>query len=177
MSEDGLISTEEFAERRGVSSRAVRKAITAGRLDRSLHRSGKNWKIDPVLGDEEWTKNTNERRRPDPASPARAKVGLATANSPTAGQAQAAAIRTMYQAKLLELEFKERQGELVNRDKINSRAFEEMRRVRDTFRRLPLLIIGDIAQVTGGLTPDQRAQLLILMEKHIVTTLQQCRPS
>lgn len=177
MSDDGLISTEAFAQRRGVSARAVRKAIDAGRLDRSLHRSGKLWKINPELADEEWERNTNQRPNRAPshraATAKKESIAPAQAKSPTAGQAQAAAIRTMYQAKLLELELRERQNELVLRAALKKRWFDEVRRVRDTFRRFPLLAIGDISRIVGGLSYEQRAELLVMLEGQVVNILQE----
>ena len=50
--------------------------------------------------------------------------------------------------------------------------FEESRRVRDAIRRTPQQMIGDIARAAGGLTPEQRAEVLLVVERHLVKTLE-----
>ena len=77
------------------------------------------------------------------------------------------------QAKLLELNLKERQGQLVSRQAERKRWYEAGRKLRDDLRRLPLMIVGDMAQIMGGLTSEQRAELLILMERQIVAILKE----
>lgn len=175
MTGDGLLSTEEYAARRGISPRAVRKAITSERLFRCLHRQGKNWKIDPDMADEEWEKNTtNKVNTPivplDSPSRKRKDEQPATLDRrPT--QAEAQATRTAIQAKLLGLEYMRRQGELVRRDAVKKGWFEANRRARDKFRRLPMQVIGEVARVAGGLTLEQRTELLILWEQQIAEIL------
>jgi hypothetical protein len=178
-----LLSTEDYAARRGVTDRAVRKAINAGRLVASVTRQGRAWMVDAEMADREWAASTQERRGgggtgpgqkrqptahrplPPPAPP-----GGMPGNIP--GQGQAAAIRTMYQARLLELELKQKQGQLVPKDDVDRVWFEEIRRARDAFRRLPLQMIGEVAQSVGGLTQEKRADVLLVIERHIVGVLE-----
>ena len=81
---------------------------------------------------------------------------------------QAAALRTSFQAMLLQLELKQKQGLLVPVDDVERIHFEESRRNRDAFQRLPLQMIGDIANAAGGLTQEQRADVLLVIQRHIV---------
>jgi len=182
-----LITPDEYAKQRGVSGRAVRKAIAAGRLVQGAFRDGGRWKIDPAVADQEWQRNTapqfqrenkgggrakGEGGRP-PRAPAAAVSAAGDAPMPKVpSQAQAAAVRTMYQARLLELDLKERQAQLVPKAEVDRVWFEEGRRVRDAIRRTPQQMIGDIARAVGGMNQEQRAEVLLILERHLVKTLE-----
>jgi len=178
-----LISPDEYAKQRNVSGRAVRKAIATGRLVKGAHREGGRWKIDPAVADQEWQRNTAPQFQRENKGGGRAKGqgGGAPAGPPPGSggetpkvpsQAQAAAVRTMYQARLLELDLKERQGLLVPKSEVEKVWFEEGRRVRDAVRRSPQQMIGDIARAVGGLNQEQRAEVLLIIERHLVKTLE-----
>jgi hypothetical protein len=229
-----LLSVEDYAQRRGVSDRAVRKAIAAGRLAGSVTRQGlRKWLIDPGLADQEWAANTRvlppgagtpaggarppKQKRPKSApkappppppvviepepvaplpppppppkpkpepkpkapkppnpKPAPTPPPPAPAALPSSipGAAQASALRSVFQAKLLELEYKEKTGTLVPKADVDRVWFEEIRRARDAFRRLPLQMIGELAQSAGGLTQEQRANVLLVIERYIVEVLE-----
>jgi len=182
-----LISLDDYAEQRGVSGRAVRKAIAEGRIKEGAKREANGrpgrpgWLIDPEIADREWQRNTSPaKQRGKAAERAREIEGR---QPPSAGSgtdvlakapshAQAQALRTLYQAKLLELDLKERQGQLVPKADVERVWFEEGQRVRDSLRRTPQLMIGDIARAAGGLTPEQRAEVLLVLERHIVKALE-----
>ncbi len=181
-----LISPDEYAALRGVTGRAVRKAISSGRLVNGATREGGRWKIDPAVADLEWQRNTApqfQREKKGKPQPTRAAAPAAPAavTEPAVGgaslskvpsQAQAAAVRTMYQARLLELDLKERQGLLVPKADVERVWFEEGRRVRDAIRRTPQQMIGDISRVVGGMNQEQRSEVLLLLERHLVKTLE-----
>jgi hypothetical protein len=78
----------------------------------------------------------------------------------------------MYQARLLELDLKERMGQLVPKAEVDRVWFEEGRRVRDAVRRTPQQMIGDIARAVGGMSQQQRAEVLLILERHLVKTLE-----
>jgi hypothetical protein len=161
---------------RGGSHVAVLKAIQSGRLTSpAVIRNGRNWIIDPSLADAQWADNTDqgnvgERSRPQAETQPPAITDVLKQRVP--GQAQASAIRTMYQARLLELELKQKQGQLVPKADVDRVWFEEVRRASDGFRRLPLQMIGDVAQAVGGITQKQRADVLLVIERHIVEVLE-----
>jgi len=182
---------------RGASHVAVLRAINSGRLHPpAAHQVDGRWVIDAAMADAQWANNTTQNGPPEtrgevaPAPAAAVAPASRSAPSPAVtaaaaavpsfppqqgltGKAQAEAIRTTYQAKLLELEYKQRLGELLPKDEVDRVRFEEARRARDAFRRLPLLIVGDAAMLLGGITPEQRASLLILLERNIVTILEE----
>lgn len=175
----GWIKAGEFASQLGVSGAAVRKAIAEGRL-KSARKEGKAWLIDAEAGVGEWDRNTSPQfqrgrmlarqlaqQEPSAAAP---PAGLGSKAIPS--QAQASAVRTMYQARLLELDLKQRQGELVNAGDMDRVRFESGRRVRDALLRLGPLMVGEIAKAAGGLTPEQRAEVLLVIERHHVKALE-----
>lgn len=175
------IKAGEFAAQLGVSGAAVRKAIAEGRL-KSARKEGKGWLIDAEAGITEWDRNTSpqfqrgrmlarqQEQQQQASAPAAGTAGLGGKAIPS--QAQAAAVRTMYQARLLELDLKQRQGELVNAADMERVRFESGRRVRDALLRLGPLMVGEIAKAAGGLTPEQRAEVLLVIERHHVKALE-----
>lgn len=172
-----LITPDEYGKQRGVSGRAVRKAIDSGRLVQGAFREGGRWKIDPAVADQEWKRNTAPQFQREKKGGGRAPAAATAAASVASAaklpsQAQAAAARTMYQAKLLELDLKERQGLLLPKADVDRVWFEEGRRVRDAIRRTPQQMIGDIARAVGGMTPEQRHEVLLIIERHLVKTLE-----
>ena len=175
----GWIKAADFATQMGVSGAAVRKAIAEGRI-KSARKDGKAWLIDEQAAVSEWDRNTApqfqrgrmlERQQAMQAAAAQANAA-AVAKDKIPSQAQAAAVRTMYQARLLELDLKQRQGELVNAADMDRARFESGRRVRDAIMRLGPLMVGEIAKAAGGLTPEQRAEVLLVIERHHNKTLE-----
>lgn len=175
----GWVKAAEFAAQLGVSPQAVRKAIAEGRLRENVRREGRSWLIDDRAAAAEWDRNTApqlqrgkmaERRQAAEAVAAPATAPAVRGGIPS--QAQAMAMRTAYQAKLLELDFKQRQGELVNAADMERVRFESGRRVRDAILRLGPLMIGDIARAAGGLTPEQRAEVLQVLKRHHTQALE-----
>lgn len=172
----GLIKVAAFAKQMGISPQAVRKAISEGRLKDSVQRDGRNWLVDDQLAAAEWDRNTApqfQRGRMAERQQAQAVVappGGLQGKIPS--QSQAAAVRTWYQAKLLELDLKQRNGELVPAADMQRVRFESGRRVRDAILRLGQQMIGDIARAAGGLTPEQRSEVLLVIERHHVKALE-----
>lgn len=118
------VTLTEYAKRRGVSTRAVSKAIQTGRLVASVARDERGTPsiADPALADQEWATNTRVSAPPraEPAAPiASARAVLAPAAVPDfnlarAVRAAASARRETAQAELAELELAERRGQLVD---------------------------------------------------------------
>lgn len=172
----GLVKVAAFAKQMGISPQAVRKAISEGRLKESVQREGRSWLVDDQLAAAEWDRNTApqfqrgrmaERQQAQAVAPPSA--GL---QGKIPSQSQAAAVRTWYQAKLLELDLKQRNGELVPAADMQRVRFESGRRVRDAVLRLGQQMIGDIARAAGGLTPEQRSEVLLVIERHHVKALE-----
>lgn len=179
-----LISVAEFATQRGVSPQAVRKAIKAGRLNRSVERKGpRNYVIDPEVAELEWSRNTEPQYQRSAeqinAGKARARgEDVEPPGPPPAGKgpagtyASAKAAAEGYKAMLLKLDYEERTGRLVNAEDMKRVRFESGRRVRDAVLRIGPQMIGEIAKAAGGMTPDQRADVLLVIERHLVGALE-----
>lgn len=179
------ITPAAYAARRGVSDRAVRKAIDSGRLVKSVTRKGNRWLIEPDIADLEWDRNTAPQKvrsaaqinhgkarakGEDPGEPEPPTVPGAGRGQATYSQAKAAA--EGYRAMLLKLDYQERDGTLVKRADVERQLFEVAKQVKDAVLRLGPLMIGEIAKAAGGLTPDQRQEVLMIIEQHQTKALE-----
>lgn len=176
------ITPAAYAARRGVSDRAVRKAIESGRLSRSVTQNGNRWLIEPEIADLEWDRNTapqkvrsaavinsgKARARgedvPEPEPEAPPAVPGAARGAATYSQAKAAA--EGYRAMLLKLDYEEKSGALVRKAEVERRLAEVAKEVKDAVLRTGMQMIGEIAKAAGGLTPEQRQEVLMVIERH-----------
>lgn len=174
-----LIKLAEYAAQLNVVPQAVRKAIAEGRIKDGATRQGRSWLIDPDVASREWGKNTAPQYQQSEAikagrqrqmAAAAAAAGGAPANIPSMAQGQA--IKTAYQAKLLQLEFEERSGKLVSAEEMRRQRFDSGRQVRDAVLRIGPQMIGEIAKAAGGLSPDQRAEVLLVIQRYLVGALE-----
>lgn len=170
-----LIKLAEYAAQLGVVPQAVRNAIADGRIKDGATREGRAWLINPEIANEEWGSRTTPQKRHSAESKAGRQRQLATggpaaANIPSMAQGQA--IKVAYQAKLLQLEFEEKSGKLVSVEEMNRKRFESGRQVRDAVLRIGPQMIGEIAKAAGGLTPDQRAEVQLVIQRYLVGALE-----
>jgi hypothetical protein len=181
-----LISVTEFAAQRGVSPQAVRKAIAGGRLKRSVERKGKLYLIDPQMAELEWERNTEPQKQrtaeqintgkarargedvPDPAPvpPPANKGGAGT-------YASAKAAAEGYKAMLLKLDFEERSGKLVEKAAAERAFASAGMQVRDAVMRTSQQMVGEIASAVGGLSQEQRAAVMQVIDRHHVKALEE----
>lgn len=138
---------------RGTSHVAVINAIKGERLaPPAVRREGSRWIINAELADEQWATRTDPseyggqagggsrpigietpvQQRPDPTyapPPAAAKGGPSLAVSKQ--------VKAAYEAKLTELEYKERSGEMGNLQDVRKEAARLARQVRDLLLIVP----------------------------------------
>ena len=156
------VSLRAYARHRGVSLRAVQKAIQAGRIEKTP--AGK---IDVQIADTHWDRRTAPRpliaKQPqDPqkqeavpaGSPSRPsaepnhtpnaaadpRMDLPRGDLPGASgvdYSRARAVRENYLARMSKLNFEERSGKLVSRDEVQVAAFNKFRTIRDGMLNLP----------------------------------------
>ena len=119
------MSQRAYAQHRGVSHKAVQKAIESGRVP--VLPDGR---IESDVADEQWDRNTRE-------------------HAPFSGQdddgsgfgatqySKARAVREHYQARLAKLEYEERVGSLVSKDEVRVAAFNKTRQFRDAMLNIP----------------------------------------
>jgi hypothetical protein len=160
-----------YAAHRGVSDRAVRKAIESGRLVKGVTRKGARWLIDPEIADLEWDRNTAPQKvRSAQQINKPPMVPGAGRGAATYSQAKAAA--EGYRAMLLKLDYQERDGSLVKKSDVDRQLFEVAKQVKDSVLRLGPLMIGEIAKAAGGLSPEQRQDVLMIIERHQTKALE-----
>lgn len=178
-----LIKLAEYAAQLGVVPQAVRKAIAEGRLKDGATREGRAWLINPEIANREWGSNTMPQRRHSAETKAGRQRQLAAAAAAASGappppaanipsMAQGQAIKVAYQAKLLQLEFEEKSGKLVSAEEMKRLRFDSGRQVRDAVLRIGPQMIGEIAKAAGGLNPDERAEVLLVIQRHLVDALE-----
>jgi len=153
--------------RPGTSHVAVLKAITTGRLARSVVRgpTGAVLGIVPDLADQEWVVTTDPAKQRDlPAGgrPPRPEQGFfepapAPAAAPLPGQggpssavtfARARAIKEGFLARMAELEYRERTGALVEADEVRREAARAGREVRDAVLNAAGRLGPELAPIT-----------------------------
>ena len=131
------MSQRAYAQHRGVSHKAVQKAIEGGRI--TVLPDGR---IESDIADEQWDRNTRE-------------------HAPFSGQdddgsgfgatqySKARAVREHYQARLAKLEYEERVGSLVSKDEVRVAAFNRDPAVSRCHAEHPRPAGGDARRGTG----------------------------
>jgi hypothetical protein len=181
-----LITVADFAAQQGVSPQAVRKAISSGRLKRAVERRGpRNYVIDPEVARLEWERNTEPGRV---RSAAQINAGKARArgedvpdpgpmppgNKGGAGTyASAKAAAEGYKAMLLKLDYEERSGKLLDKAAAERAFAAAGMQVRDAVMRTSQQMVGEIATAVGGLSQEQRAAVMQVIDRHHVRALEE----
>ncbi|MDD3677458.1 elements of external origin [Thauera propionica] len=143
------VSIRAYAQHRGVSHEAVRKAIAAGRI--TLEPDGT---IDPAKADAQW----NQRTR---ATTANAAAQAAGEDVLSANYHKARTVREAYAAKLAKLEYEERLGKLINADEVQVTVFNLARRLRDRMQQIPRQVSAQIvAAVAANPNPREVEDIL-----------------
>ena len=191
------LSQRAYARHRGVTHRAVQKAIKTGRI-----ATNSDGTIDPARADAQWTANTdpasaaryelneeNEQsppgaevatgngggvgvrpasRRPTGPGPPRPRSG--SAELPTAGGYLASrAVREAYRARREKLAFERESGALVRVEEVRAASFVAGRRIREH-----LLTLADrIAPIVAGLSDSRECHRVIAEEiNRLLTDIQ-----
>lgn len=130
----------------GASPWSVQKALKEGRIHKTA-----DGKIDPVAADREWEQNTNPTMRRQAASTEATSSKNGSSNAPgitVPPLAQSRAIREAYQARLARLDYEERTGTLVSKEKVREAAFQRARTLRDRLLALPDRLASELAAIT-----------------------------
>jgi hypothetical protein len=121
------LSRRKYAEHRGVSETAVRKAIKKGTIT-----TQKDGTIDPAIADRQWEKNTDptkplnsvtgnpKHRKESPDAPSDPMLGKGNGQDkdPIAGYAKIRAARELYQMRLTKLEWEQKVGDHISREEV-----------------------------------------------------------
>lgn len=185
----------EYARRVGVSHVAVLNAIKDGRLSKSIERDAKGRpRIDPELADREWRVSTDPGKQNNvsgaggrpPAPEPKGQAALfpeATRNTAAAAGgvamfggksvAQWRAAQLAIATRNEELDLQQRQGKLVELEKVRAEWFKLVREARDRILIVADRLAGELAaetdqkrvharldrelrQALSGLTTDER---------------------
>jgi hypothetical protein len=158
---------------RGTSHVAVINAYNDGRLSEpAVRREGRSWIINAELADEQWAARTDPSEygamgggtaRPigveapaqqQPATSSAQSALLAKGGPPLAVSKQ---VKAAYEAKLTELEYKERTGEMGNLQDVRKEASRLAHQVRDLLLIIPSRNAAKVAVMTD---PEEIRALL-----------------
>ena len=143
------MSLRAYAKHRGVSLRAVQKAIKSGRI--AARGDGR---LDADVADADWARNTAPRPHPSsqptkPAAPLQSAPHHHHSDPPRREAsdppklesgleyARARAVRETYQARLAKIDFEERTEKLVSADEVRVTSFNRFRQFRDGMLNIP----------------------------------------
>lgn len=146
-----FISIREFARRKDIRLKAVQDGIKNGRIKLTKQKVGTpkiNWDTES----KEWEDNRDE-------SKAHNSGNLKTAPAPADGSfAKAKAVRETLTAKILQLEYEEKIGKLVNADEVKVAWFNLARSVRDSLLNIPDRLAGELAAESNEFKVHQTLQ-------------------
>ena len=180
-----------------MSPQAVRKAITSGRLQRSAQlektkpkgSTGRpGWVIDPEIAELEWERNTEpgrvrtaaqinagkaRARGEDVEPPPEAPMPVPGNRGGAGTYASAKAAAEGYKAMLLKLDYEERSGKLLDKAAAERAFAAAGMQVRDAVLRTSQQMVGEIATAVGGLSQEQRAAVMQVIDRHHVRALEE----
>jgi phage terminase Nu1 subunit (DNA packaging protein) len=150
-----LMTQAEYARQRGCSKQAVSKAVKAGRLTLIDGR------IDPEIADREWARNTDpdqqQRGAPEQFEVTQARVQTSVRRDPAHERdvgdpmlVEAKARTEKLRADLLEIEIREKRGELVEADQVRRVNFNLARTTRNALLALPARLAPLLAPIADA---------------------------
>lgn len=133
-----LMGIREYARHKGVSQKAVQLAIKEGRIDGAISMVGKRKKIDPTKADKLWEENTIPNNKnthirndhPDKETPQEPQL-----KGPS--YAQSRAIKEAYAAKMAQVNYEQKAGNLIDADEVRKAVRQIARTVRDSLMNIP----------------------------------------
>jgi len=134
-----MISILEFAKRKKIHRKAVQDAIVGGRIKTTKMKQG-HPKINWDTQSQAWEDNrdlSNLRNIPDTSPGAQ--------DSNINNFAKAKTVRETLTAKILQLDYEERMGKLVNADEVKTTWFNIARSVRDGMLNIPDRLAAELA--------------------------------
>jgi hypothetical protein len=172
-----LISLRAYSRHRGVTLRAVQKAIESGRIETVEDEKGRK-RINPEDADLRWdvlTDPAKQREKPPGVAPVHEVIDDSVMEGDTIDDIppdevtlndcpdpddpkdarekrhdyfKARAMREAYQAELSKLNYQQRSGELVEVAKVRSEIFDLTRKTRDAILNVPNRIASQLASET-----------------------------
>ena len=146
------LSIRAYAKHRGVSDRAVRKALESGRIEKD-----EQGLIDPEKADTAWEKHT------DPA--------MQRQSNPNQAYQQARAMDMVNKAKLGKLQVAALEEKLIDKEKATRLTFELARQFRDSWITWPTRISAQLASECGA----DPHKLHVGLEKYVREQLEEIK--
>lgn len=146
-------SIRGYARHRGVSDKAVRKAIDAERI--TLDQNGQ---IDVTQADLDWEENTDQTKQN--------LMTVVDQNSPAKDKNSYTKIKTaheLYKAQMTQLALQEKKGELIHKDMVKVQVSQLSRQVRDSWMNWPSRVS---ALMAADLDIDEH-KLHIILEQYV----------
>ena len=159
MTDPLLISQSEFAKSIGVSRQAVSKAVQEGRIQLFLDHTDGKMKLNKDLASKQWRESTQPRIenskvqntfRPQVAMPPKTKPGDQPIDpfdddEEDSDYYGAKTETEKIKTQLLDLELKQKLGELVSADQVKKEGFKLGRVLRDSILNVPSMICNELA--------------------------------
>lgn len=143
------LTPTEFSKIIGVRRERILKGINDGVISESVTKvkagSSYRYYIDAEKGVREWADNIDPAKQRNQEKPQKAPES-GEENKKSAFQLSKAA-KEYYNAKMAELEYKEKAGQLVNAEKVKAETFKIGRRVRDTLLGVPDRVAAELANM------------------------------
>lgn len=180
---EGHLSQRQYAERRGCTEGAVRKAIKAGKIIHGLVRDekGRPW-INPQVADREWAQNHNpnyahnntvlaEKLTGTPAPAAPPTTPEAADNPDVEGRSSISISKSKQaesaiKAKMLHIKLQELQGQVVKKADIANALYEMGQEIRKEMMGIPARHIDKLRGIAD------RNQAQIYLEEAIAASLE-----
>lgn len=172
------IKLTEYAQQIGISPQAVRKAIREGRIKEGVSQGARGYLINPEIANRELNRNTNQalRRSAETINAGKA-VATGAKDVQTTGlevnYSKARAFGEQFRAKLLELEYREKAGQLIRAEDAHAAQYKVIRLFRDAVQNIPVRVVSELAAVVGDLAPDKRHEMLLILQREINHALTQ----
>ncbi|MAW05273.1 MAG: hypothetical protein CL918_01820 [Deltaproteobacteria bacterium] len=166
------IKLAEFAKIKNISPQAVRKAIKHGRLVQSISKERGGYLIDTDIAEREWSQNTNLSQVRSAQDINRNRGPAVPSNGSIPDYSEARAYAEQYKANLLELEFKEKAGELVKVEEVKKATYRTNRVFRDAVLNIPIRVISEISAIVGNLSKEKQHEMLQIMKREINDSLE-----
>lgn len=172
---DNLLKLSEYAKLISKTPQAVRKAISDGRIRKGVSQGKRGYLIDPAVANKEWNSNTDQSQQRNPDAIRAGKSYTASDSEPLQGinYSKARAVAETYKARLLELEYKEKSGQLISADDAKNAQFKISRVFRDAVQNIPVRVVSELAAIVGDVSKEKRHDMMLVMQREIDRSLEQ----
>ena len=153
----------EYAKLRGVTKQAVGAAIKSGRIAAAV---GEDGRLDVALADKLWAENTNpsqgahghmrRRRKKDAEEILEAAVAVGIDPNAPPPLMESKTLEAAYKARLAQIEYEQKSGQLVDVDGVKKEAFRTARITRDAMLAIPDRLAAELAGITEPFVIHQK---------------------